>query len=147
MDIFVRVTALALLLTLVLSLPFDANPEKSELSNNLLILICWKDSTKIFLVYIDISTDPEEGEFFEGDMILNEEQLHFIQMGSSDRNGLILSKYRWPNRVVPYHLSSSLTKMQKKYIVHALKTIELVSCIRFVKRTKQPSFVNVTVSI
>lgn len=43
--------------------------------------------------------NPEEiGGFFEGDMILTEEQMANLRA----RNGLLSTNYRWPNKIVPY---------------------------------------------
>lgn len=43
--------------------------------------------------------NPEEiGGFFEGDMILTEQQIENLRT----RNGLLSTNYRWPNRIVPY---------------------------------------------
>lgn len=51
--------------------------------------------------------DPEElGGHFEGDMILNEEQLDFLN-GFSDRNGLTNLMRRWTNNVLPYVVDTS----------------------------------------
>lgn len=86
----------------------------------------------------------EYGNHFEGDMILNEDQLEAIL--SSNRNGLIETKYRWPNNTIPYQLSSNHTEAQQNYIELGLRTIEAISCVKFVRRTNEENFVNITVS-
>ena len=76
-------------------------------------------------------------------MILNEEQVEALS--SSGRNGLINTKYRWPNKTVPYQLSDDHTKEQRDYIEKGLRTLESVSCLKFVRRTNETKFVNLTV--
>lgn len=101
----------------------------------------------VFLFILKLSriqTVGEYGDYFEGDMMLSEEQLEAIF--SPARNGLISTKYRWPKKTVPYQLSMDHTKEQRDYIELALKTIESVSCVKFVRRTNQWNYVDVTVS-
>ena len=86
----------------------------------------------------------EYGEYFEGDMQLNEEQMEALF--SPARNGLVSTKYRWPNKTVPYKMSMDYTKEQSDYIELALKTIESVSCVKFVRRTNEEDYVRVFVS-
>lgn len=78
-------------------------------------------------------------------MVLTKEQKEALF--SRTRNGLILSKYRWPNKTVPYQLSSNHTKEQQDYIELALKTMESVSCLKFIKRTNEEDYVLLTVCI
>lgn len=42
----------------------------------------------------------ESGKF-EGDMVLNQEQMLSV-LGLGSKNGLIDKKYRWPKNEVPY---------------------------------------------
>lgn len=78
-------------------------------------------------------------------MILTEEQQEGLY--GRTRNGLILTKYRWPNKTVPYELSSNHTKEQRDYIEKALRTIESVSCVKFVRRTNEVDYVEMKVSL
>lgn len=87
----------------------------------------------------------EYGNHYQGDMILNEEQSRSISIQT--RNGVIETKYRWPNKTVPYQLSSNHTKAQQDFIELGLRTLETVSCVKFVRRTTERNFVNMTVSI
>lgn len=86
----------------------------------------------------------EYGDHFEGDMILDKVQMDdlFLQ----GRNGLLSTQYRWPNRIIPYRLSNGFTTKQKHYIELALNDIESVSCLKFVQRTNQKNFIDITVS-
>lgn len=90
--------------------------------------------------------NPEElsGQF-EGDIILNKEQANFIF--GDKRNGLIDTRYRWPNNIVPYKLSDVFSAAQVAHIELALRTLESISCIKFVPYTIEDSYVNVTVSV
>lgn len=104
-----------------------------------------KKPKRLFNIFFILSSDVLYGNHFEGDMILNQEQLQAIS--APVRNGLISSKYRWPNRKIPYQLSSDHSKQERNFIESALKTIESVSCVKFVRRINEQNFVNVTVSI
>lgn len=98
----------------------------------------------------DISfTDGLYGDHFEGDMILNREQMLILTAPSmpSPRNGLILEKYRWPNKTLIYQLSPDHTNEQNNYIKTALKTIESISRVKFVERTNEEHYVKLFVSV
>ncbi|XP_031629453.1 seminal metalloprotease 1-like [Contarinia nasturtii] len=110
---------LASLFTLTCSLPLDTISERG-LSNKV----------------------DEYGDKFEGDMVLTQEQIEAIF--SPARNGLILEKYRWPNKTVAYQLNANHTKEQQDFIEIALKKLESVSCLKFVRRTNEEKFVNLT---
>lgn len=82
---------------------------------------------------------------FEGDIILNERQKRVIESGNT-RNGLVDLSKRWPNKVVPVRLSPNHTKEQNDYIDKALRTLESISCVKFVWHTNQVDFVGMQVS-
>lgn len=86
----------------------------------------------------------EYGDYFEGDMILTEEEID--ELLSPARNGLILKAYRWPNKTLPYRLTYEHTKEQRDYIELALRKIETVSCVKFVRQTNQMEYIEITVS-
>ncbi|XP_029716337.1 seminal metalloprotease 1 [Aedes albopictus] len=74
----------------------------------------------------------EIGNHFEGDMILNPEQLMAVKEES--RNVLIASKYKWPHNTVHYRIDiEKFDPSQIEYIRKAMDTIESVSCIKFVE--------------
>lgn len=77
-------------------------------------------------------------------MLLSREQRAGIS--SSTRNGLIEIKYRWPNKTIPYQLSNNHTQQQRDHIELALRTLESISCVKFVRRTNEKDFVELTVS-
>lgn len=70
-------------------------------------------------------------------MILNAEQQEAI----TSRNGIIDTKYRWPNKTLVYQMSANHTKEQQLYIKMAHWAIESVSCIKFVPRTNESKYV------
>lgn len=76
-------------------------------------------------------------------MILTQEQEDVLF--SRTRNGLISKKYRWTNKTVPYQLSSDHSKEEQDYIEKGLKTLESVSCLKFVRRTNERDFIELTV--
>lgn len=80
---------------------------------------------------------------FEGDMILNYEQAKMISL--KQRTGLINEKYRWQNKTIPYTLTDKFSTEQKEYIRSGLDRLEEVSCLKFVPKTSEIDFVNVTV--
>lgn len=77
-------------------------------------------------------------------MQLNAEQMEAIF--SPARNGLISEQYRWTNKTVPYQMTTGHTKEQRAHIELALKVLETVSCVKFVKRTNEEDYVEMTVS-
>lgn len=87
--------------------------------------------------------DAEYGNHFEGDMILNEQQIGALN--NDRRNGLVDINYRWPNNTVPYQLSQNHTTAQNAHILRALNMIESVSCIRFQPRINETMFVQLRV--
>lgn len=80
---------------------------------------------------------------FECDMRLTEEQKEMLF--SPARNGLIQTKFRWPNKTVPYVLPNTMSAPQKIQTERALRTLESVSCVKFVERTDQADYVEVIV--
>lgn len=84
------------------------------------------------------------GDGFRGDMLLSKDQLE--ELFAPARNGLISTKYRWPNKTVPYLLSTNHTQQHREYIERILKTIESVSCVKFIRRTNETDYVEITVS-
>lgn len=97
-------------------------------------------------IYLFCQAD-EYGNYFEGDMDLDDDQIQDLYRSIVPRNGIINTKHHWPNKVVHYHLSDSFTKAQKNAITQAMNTIQAVSCVRFARKTYQQNFVYITVSI
>lgn len=83
----------------------------------------------------------------EGDMVLTSEQEQMVNgVLPSERTGLIDTNYRWPDNVVPYELNAIFDQAQRDHIVRGLNEIERISCLRFVERTTEVNYVEVTVS-
>lgn len=76
-------------------------------------------------------------------MIITEEQKEALF--ARTRNGLIATKYRWANKTVPYQLTTDHTKEERDYIEKALRTLESVSCLTFVRRTNEKDYVQLQV--
>lgn len=85
----------------------------------------------------------EYGDYIEGDMILTEAQKDALF--SPARNGFISIFYHWPHKRVYYQLSHEHTKEQRDYIELALKKMESVSCLKFLRRTNQKDYIEITV--
>lgn len=77
-------------------------------------------------------------------MILSDAQ--FDAIFRRRRNGLIAKDYRWPNRSVPYEMSKYHSKQQQNQIELAMREIESVSCIKFVRHTNETDYIEFTVS-
>lgn len=86
----------------------------------------------------------EYGNHFEGDIAMTPEQLNAIKISS--RNGIINTKYRWPNKTVTYRLSPHHSRRQNHMIEHAMQLLEFVSCVKFVERTDEMNYLQFTVS-
>lgn len=76
-------------------------------------------------------------------MVLTTDQERMLN--GLDRTGLIDTSYRWPNNTVPYVLSDIFSQAQKDYIELGLRELERVSCVVFVPRTDEETFVSVEV--
>lgn len=81
---------------------------------------------------------------FQGDIILTNEQERI--WSGIERTGLINGTYRWPENTIPYTLSSVFNEAQLAHIHRGLREIEEATCLKFVVRTTEANFVNVTVS-
>ncbi|XP_055372326.1 zinc metalloproteinase nas-14-like [Condylostylus longicornis] len=81
--------------------------------------------------------DPEEiGGFFEGDMMLDEDQYEAI-MNPRGRNIQIGEKYRWKDAIIYYEIDSIFDKHQVTLIQQAIDVIEKsTACIRFYPKTE-----------
>lgn len=86
----------------------------------------------------------EFGDKFEGDIILSAAQQEALFGDASARTGLINTRYRWTNNIVPYTLET-MTDAQKNAIRASLDVMEeKLECIQFVERTNEADYVRVT---
>ncbi|KAG5673251.1 hypothetical protein PVAND_003314 [Polypedilum vanderplanki] len=89
------------------------------------------------------------GNHFQGDISLTPEQEQALLTGGRNgRTGILDLNFRWPkigNLVhVPYVISSEYSSKERKMIIDAMDEIHEKTCIRFVPRTNQIDYVNVT---
>jgi len=80
---------------------------------------------------------------FEGDIKLTQSQLRQLNDSSSERNGIIGDKYRWPDAKIPYVMtgefsSDEISSLEKAFADYASNT-----CLRMVKRTTEEDYVNI----
>lgn len=62
-------------------------------------------------------------------------------------NGLTNPFYRWPNkRRVPYELNTAHTLQQRRFIEFCLRVLSRMSCVKFVRRTNENNYIQLTVS-
>lgn len=93
--------------------------------------------------YPDESESSEYGDFFEGDMILSEEQMSIV---FGERNAKVDEKYYWPNATVPYVLCPDHDIPYRQNIREAMDKIQNVSCIRFKQRKNESDYIQFEVS-
>lgn len=109
-----------------------------------IITTCWNLTGVEKTLFEKSFTDSMYGKHFEGDMILGSNN-QTIKVNVSS-NGLVNPIYRWPNkRRVPYQLSSSHTLQQQRYIEYCLRVLNRVSCVKFVRRTTEYDYIQLTV--
>jgi len=78
--------------------------------------------------------DPEEqGDYFEGDMILDNDQMEAI-INPRGRNIIRQERYRWKNAQVYYEFEDVFNDAQKTQVFKALEAIEQNSCIKFLPK-------------
>lgn len=129
--------------------PVPNTPENSKYKK-IIFFITWTN-IQIFSTLVAIIASgnykqniEELSGQFEGDMVLTTDQERMLN--GMDRTGLIDTSYRWPNNTVSYILSDIFSQAQKDYIELGLRELERVSCLRFVPRTTEETFVSVEVS-
>ncbi|XP_030384388.1 seminal metalloprotease 1-like [Scaptodrosophila lebanonensis] len=84
-----------------------------------------------------VETDPElTAGYYQGDIVLDDER---------ERTGLRNESYRWPDRIVFYHINSYIDQEHRDHILRGIRIIEENSCLIFKEATiDQPNYVNVT---
>ncbi|XP_026461756.1 LOW QUALITY PROTEIN: meprin A subunit beta-like [Ctenocephalides felis] len=86
----------------------------------------------------------ESGKF-EGDMVLNQEQMLSV-LGLGSKNGLIDKKYRWPKNEVPYVIVGGyFNRSQINYIHKAVAEFRNISCVKVrPKKVTDTKYVQIT---
>lgn len=107
------------------------------------------DFMKVFdfiqFVFTNSFADSMYGKYFEGDMILG--AANQTSKANVSSNGLVNQIYRWPNkRRVPYALSAGHTYQQQRYIEYYLRALSRMSCVKFVRRSTESDYIQLTVS-
>jgi len=82
-----------------------------------------------------LGKSPEEGDHFEGDIILDEDE----SMYNAIRN----SRSFWPNGRVPYRVDSSITSRERSTLMAAIADYNRYTCIRWVPRTTESAYVSI----
>lgn len=87
-------------------------------------------------------------EFFQGDIVLTDNQKNLLSNHREMRTGVRDVVKRWPKNesglvIVPYYidLNSGYTKRELQIIKAAMKSIQTVSCIKFVPRYDEEDFI------
>ncbi|XP_055710556.1 zinc metalloproteinase nas-4-like [Phlebotomus papatasi] len=89
----------------------------------------------------------ELGEYFEGDIVLTDEQKARIFDSMVDgRTGLLNPRYRWPNNILYYEYADHVTQEQREWIDLGLSNITGHTCLTFTPRTTETDYVYVTTS-
>nr|QNH72396.1 toxin candidate TRINITY_DN13064_c0_g1_i1 [Ceriantheomorphe brasiliensis] len=88
------------------------------------------------------ATSPEEGNNFEGDMILTSYQRRMIENNDMNKRGAIIG-HRWPGGVVPYtfHRSFFFDEQGKNVIRGAMKEWSDNTCVKFKKRSDERGYI------
>ncbi|XP_023710985.1 zinc metalloproteinase nas-4-like [Cryptotermes secundus] len=82
--------------------------------------------------------DIEEGNFFEGDIILRPEQ-QFRLMQKQIAGGMALRT--WPGGILYYEYSDEFHDEHKAIIERAISDLQRETCVRFVRRTTEPTYI------
>lgn len=66
-------------------------------------------------------------------------------MRQKGRVGIIDSSWHWPENIVPYTINPIFNAPQVAHILKGMKEIEAVTCVKFVPRTTERDYLEVTV--
>lgn len=70
--------------------------------------------------------------------------LQQMQIFREHRNGLMNATLYWLNKTLPYELSANHSQEQNDYIEKALRFVETISCVRFVRHTNESDYVSLS---
>lgn len=87
----------------------------------------------------------EYGDDFEGDMIIDDETIENL-LEKSEKNAPVDAFKVWPTIHIPYVIDGQFAASQEKQIEIAMAKIHNVSCVSFIPRTTENSYVNIIVS-
>jgi len=80
---------------------------------------------------------------FEGDMKLTQSQLRQLNVSSSERNGILGDRYRWPDAKIPYVITGAFSSDDVTKIETAFASFASNTCLRIVKRTTEADYVEI----
>ncbi|XP_021922076.1 low choriolytic enzyme-like isoform X2 [Zootermopsis nevadensis] len=81
--------------------------------------------------------DTEEGNYFEGDIILRPEQ----QLSSKKLMEGKGARMLWPGRTLYYDYSHEFSAQHVAIIESAISDLQRETCVRFVRRTTEPTYI------
>ncbi|XP_070493990.1 high choriolytic enzyme 1-like [Chironomus tepperi] len=126
-------------------------------------LLTAENSTAEYLIDSDANKALENGNFYQGDIIMEQEQMEWINsMKAKDgepqsdeddflgtRTGLIWEGYRWPKNslgsvIVPYVIDDRhYNVFDELKILFAMLDIEKFTCVQFVLRTNERNYIHI----
>ncbi|KRZ77134.1 Zinc metalloproteinase nas-8, partial [Trichinella papuae] len=77
---------------------------------------------------------------FQGDIVGKAVMRRRLKTRGVSRNGVRMTKDKWPNNEVPYVLSDYYTTKERAIIARAMKAYHDRTCVRFVPRTFEPDY-------
>lgn len=82
-----------------------------------------------------VCMDTADSVYFAGDMVLAPELIEALSISTT--KGAVIGDYEmyWPNKTIPYYVSSDFTTSERNVIRQALNEIELVADLSFVQQT------------
>ncbi|CAH3176710.1 unnamed protein product [Porites lobata] len=102
--------------------------------------------TALLIVLADAENAEEnkdlmDADLFEGDIVLEPVQRLAVDLGIEIRGSM--GNRLWPNAIVPYTIAPSLSSQPKamQAIENAMNEWSSVSCIRFIRRTTEQSYI------
>lgn len=87
--------------------------------------------------------DGEFGEYFEGDMMLTQEQMQYLE--PEELSGLIGKKFQWPNKTLIYKFTRVYTAKQKEIIRNVANLMSSFSCVNFKEHTTEGYYLEISV--
>lgn len=82
---------------------------------------------------------------YQGDIILSFGQKELLTEARTNRVGIALDRYHWPNKTVPYAFVAVFNDAQLAHIELGIRELTASTCIKFVPRTTEPNYIRFTV--
>ncbi|XP_070493994.1 hatching enzyme 1.2-like [Chironomus tepperi] len=105
--------------------------------------------TTEFLIDEDAKDVLENGEFYQGDIVLMEDQLDMLKATDDEfgtRTGILSQYYRWPkNRlgkvIVPYAFSNQYSLKDRAKILLGMRDIKKYTCVEFKPHSNEADYI------